>query len=471
MSLSTNAITTLVEYADITVSEPGIIWYWAVTGIFSLSAVVFLVGSFVVRHPNVRLLYYLSALSCYIFSMTYFAMGANIGWVAVEVEFARGSQVVFDTATQNPTRQVFWIRYAGWLLATPILMTELFLFINAPLSLILHDIFMVGIVMITGLGGALIPTAYKWAYYVYGAFACVALAWMIMKTGYLHATTKKMPVSSLHLLSFALRNPYSFSLDPDGPFPALYRLFAARIPTIDSIDPTQFVGKTILITGANGGCGFECAKMLAHFDCRIILTARNLERGQEALREVQNEATRSGIIPKVELSELDLTSFESIRSFNKELRKLSKVDMAILNAGIYDAEFSLCSETGRESHIQPSVNELLNQINDPTAYACYERYHISKLLVVLWIQELAKKVDSSKVLVGSISPGLCRTGLFRSFNSNKIAQLLEKIVYRNVSQAACQYLYVLATMNQVSHGSFFADGKPRPYKPTRKYLE
>ncbi|KAK2871919.1 hypothetical protein FQN49_002696 [Arthroderma sp. PD_2] len=164
MALSSSAITGFVEYADISISEQGIAWYWGLTGIFSFCAVAFLAGSFVVRHPNVRLLYYLSALSCYVLSMTYFAMGANIGWVAVEVEFARDSQFVINSGLDNPTRQIFWIRYAGWLLATPIIMTELLLLINAPLTLILHNIFMVGIVMMTGLGGALIPTAYKWAY-------------------------------------------------------------------------------------------------------------------------------------------------------------------------------------------------------------------------------------------------------------------------------------------------------------------
>ncbi|OAL70147.1 hypothetical protein A7D00_5677 [Trichophyton violaceum] len=195
MSLSSNAITTLVDNADISISHRGTVWYWAVTGIFSFSAIAFLVGSFVVRNPHVRLQYYLSALSSYILSMAYFAMAANFGWVAVEVEFPRvGQFVVIDNGTENPTRQVFWIRYAGWLLATPLLMTQLLLLINAPLKLILHEVFMVSIVMMTGLGAALIPNVYKWAYFVYGFIACAALGWTMLKSGYNHvrATTPSL---------------------------------------------------------------------------------------------------------------------------------------------------------------------------------------------------------------------------------------------------------------------------------------
>ncbi|EZF35843.1 hypothetical protein H109_04486 [Trichophyton interdigitale MR816] len=202
MPLSSNAITTLVDNADISISDQATAWYWAVTGIFSLSAVAFLVGSFVVRNPNVRLQYYLSALSSYILSMAYFAMGANLGWVAVEVEFPRvGQFVVIDNGAENPTRQVFWIRYAGWLLATPLLMTQLLLLINAPLKLILHEVFMVSIVMMTGLGAALIPNAYKWAYFVYGFIACAALGWTMLKSGYNHvrATTPSLKQAYLTL--------------------------------------------------------------------------------------------------------------------------------------------------------------------------------------------------------------------------------------------------------------------------------
>lgn len=48
--------------------------------------------------------------------MGYFAMAADLGWVAVEVEFTRTDwRTVMGS---NPTRQVFWIRYVTWYVNT-----------------------------------------------------------------------------------------------------------------------------------------------------------------------------------------------------------------------------------------------------------------------------------------------------------------------------------------------------------------
>jgi len=42
-----------------------------------------------------------------------------------------------------------------------------------------------------------------------------------------------------------------------------------------------------LITGANRGLGFETAKQLLTLGYRVIITARNLESGNEALTELK----------------------------------------------------------------------------------------------------------------------------------------------------------------------------------------
>ncbi|KAL5332671.1 protein-tyrosine phosphatase-like protein [Aspergillus crustosus] len=70
-------------------------------------------------------------------------------------------------------------------------------------------------------------------------------------------------MSSLHILPFAMQNPYTLSLDPSGYFPVDFRLMTTKNPPITSLDLAQFTGKRILITGATGGCGIEFAKALA----------------------------------------------------------------------------------------------------------------------------------------------------------------------------------------------------------------
>lgn len=43
--------------------------------------------------------------------MGYFAMAADLGWIAVDVEFVRGD---WSGSDHHPTRQVFWVRYLSW---------------------------------------------------------------------------------------------------------------------------------------------------------------------------------------------------------------------------------------------------------------------------------------------------------------------------------------------------------------------
>lgn len=83
--------------------------------------------------------------------------------------------------------------------------------------------------------------------------------------------------------------------------------------------------------------------------------------------------------------------------------------------------------------------------------------------MVLWTQELAARISPSKVLVASVSPGLCRTGLFRDVNASIFSGLVEQMFYRTAEQGACQYFRAKELLDASTHGFFFSDGKARPY--------
>lgn len=85
--------------------------YWAVTAIFTVATLAFLIAGILTQRRSMRTLYYLSALSSYAGCLAYFAMGADLGWVAVQVEFPQGA----ETRVSTPTRQVYWVRYILWL--------------------------------------------------------------------------------------------------------------------------------------------------------------------------------------------------------------------------------------------------------------------------------------------------------------------------------------------------------------------
>ena len=63
------------------------------------------------------------------------------------------------------------MRYIQWFITFPLLLLELLLATGLSLSDIITTLFMAVVVVITGLVGALVPSTYKWGYYVFGVFA------------------------------------------------------------------------------------------------------------------------------------------------------------------------------------------------------------------------------------------------------------------------------------------------------------
>lgn len=99
--------------------------------------------------------------------------------------------------------------------------------------------------------------------------------------------------------------------------------------TADNIPSQQ--GKTILITGANNGLGFEATKVLSKKGGHLIMTARNLQKGKEALNAIKKENPNA----KLDLMQLDLADLNSIRKFSDEFHsKYSKLDVLVNNTGV-----------------------------------------------------------------------------------------------------------------------------------------
>lgn len=90
-------------------------------------------------------------------------------------------------------------------------------------------------------------------------------------------------------------------------------------------------GKTVIITGANSGIGFEAAKEFAEKGAHVIMAARNMEKGQTAFHSILIENENA----KVELMQLDLADLNSVRAFaNAFTARFNQLDLLINNAGI-----------------------------------------------------------------------------------------------------------------------------------------
>jgi len=88
--------------------------------------------------------------------------------------------------------------------------------------------------------------------------------------------------------------------------------------------------KTVLITGANKGIGFETARQLLEKGFFVFIGSRNIENGLQAVQKLNAEG-----FSNVEAVELDVTDPASVRLAREEIgNKVSVLDVLINNAGI-----------------------------------------------------------------------------------------------------------------------------------------
>ena len=94
--------------------------------------------------------------------------------------------------------------------------------------------------------------------------------------------------------------------------------------------------KTIVITGANSGLGYECARRIAEIkdDYRIVMACRSPERAETAKKRMISETGSRDIVTMP----LDLASLSSVRSFAEQLKAMNQpIYGLVCNAGISGA--------------------------------------------------------------------------------------------------------------------------------------
>ncbi len=98
---------------------------------------------------------------------------------------------------------------------------------------------------------------------------------------------------------------------------------------VDEIPDLQ--GRVALVTGGNGGLGFETVRALARHGAVVMLGARNRERGAEALERILREQPSAA----VELLDLDVASLASVRDAAAAVMAAHpRLDILVNNAGV-----------------------------------------------------------------------------------------------------------------------------------------
>lgn len=118
------------------------------------------------------------------------------------------------------------------------------------------------------------------------------------------------------------------------------RFFRSQFFVVPKYPEESCKGQTYIVTGANAGLGLEASRHLVRLGAeKVIMACRNLEKGEAAVKDIEQSTQRKGV---AEVWSLDLSSFESVKEFAKKINDLKRIDAIVENAGT----FALFSRAG-----------------------------------------------------------------------------------------------------------------------------
>ncbi|KAF4419914.1 WW domain-containing oxidoreductase [Fusarium acutatum] len=268
-------------------------------------------------------------------------------------------------------------------------------------------------------------------------------------------------------------------------------------------------GQTAIITGANNGIGFACAKLLLqHNLSHLIIAVRSEDKGNAAAEQLRR--TTASASPQIDVWRLDMGDYSSVEGFAKRCETLPRIDFVILNAGMGDVTFHLNKTTGHEETMQVNflstmylsvillpilksraptpkpgrltivssgttmhcelpeakADHIVSALDSEANFDGMGHYGKSKLLGQLFIDRLSQRIDPNDVIINLVDPGLTRgTGLM-----NKGSWLMKigmaigtRLVGRTQEQAASSYVDAAIIKGEETHGSYIMDWKIYPY--------
>ena len=214
-------------------------------------------------------------------------------------------------------------------------------------------------------------------------------------------------------------------------------------------------GKVVVVTGGSSGLGLESAKRLGAAGATVVLTSRNLSKGEKAVDEVKKYLVLKDIkdSSKIYNLVLDLDDLESVKSFPSAYKQLGlgKIDVLLNNAGVMAIPNLQLTKDGYERTFQsnhlghfvltaglfPLLNRAkttvvnvssmayavaagkgldINNLNGENSYGAWASYGQSKLSNILFTQELQRRAEAagdSWLTVVSLHPGVVQTDLSR----------------------------------------------------------
>ena len=106
--------------------------------------------------------------------------------------------------------------------------------------------------------------------------------------------------------------------------------FGAETTASEVAEGIDLSGKVALVTGGSSGLGQETARVLAARGAQVILTARNMPKGEAVVEGIRASTGNRN----VEVEELELGSLKDIRAFAQRFLALHPaLHIMVNNAG------------------------------------------------------------------------------------------------------------------------------------------
>lgn len=268
--------------------------------------------------------------------------------------------------------------------------------------------------------------------------------------------------------------------------------------------PTKkYTGQTIIVTGSNAGLGLEASRHFVRLDAaKVILAVRNLEKGEAAKRSIEEATGRTGV---VQVWQLDLAHYESVKDFAKRAQGLERLDILVENAGIVTFNFSMMEdnessittnvvspilhsllllpklrETGAKFNTLPRLvfvtsfvhwmtqfpereeEKIFEALADEKKARMDDRYNLSKLLEMYAVQEIAEQITASskkgKVVVNHSNPGWVVTEVMREWTGLKLFIFkIFRTIFARSTEVGSRTTVNAAEGGEETHGQFLDD--------------
>ncbi|XP_060854496.1 dehydrogenase/reductase SDR family member on chromosome X-like [Rhopalosiphum padi] len=257
-------------------------------------------------------------------------------------------------------------------------------------------------------------------------------------------------------------------------------------------------GKVAVITGGARGIGLEVVKKLVQCEMHIVIGCRNVKAGQ---RIIQQHITPDA---SIEIHELDLKSFTSVKSFAKQvLYNHDQIHILVNNAGVMFVPYEMC-EDGYEAHwtinylshflltelllpalkMSGSTNEhariinvsscaheaspLINfgSISNSQGYITNAAYAKSKLAQIMSTKYYNKILANTNVQVFAVHPGIVNTELFNGTLLKMTMPWILSYICKTPEEGSRSVVYACISPELEGCGGYYANcqsAKNLPY--------